>query len=108
MSACFNFCSVITVYIYIYQYYYSPSAEPTSLQDLNISTVRPKDPTHSVYSKRLETYKQYPTTSAVKADNLCNAGFLYEGIKDRVKCFWCDGALETWGKGDDPWVEHAK
>ena len=61
-----------------------------------------------MFSKRKETYKRYPPSNPVDADKLCDAGFLYEGIGDKVKCFWCDGALEMWSKGDDPWVEHAK
>ena len=76
--------------------------------DLNINTVRPKDPALSVFSKRRETYKRYLDSNPVDADKLCDAGFLYEGIGDKVKCFWCDGALEMWSRGDDPWVEHAK
>ena len=83
-------------------------SEPTTLGDLNINTVRPKDPALSVFSKRKDTYKRYPPSNPVDADKLCDAGFLYEGIGDKVKCFWCDGALEMWSKGNDPWVQHAK
>ncbi|XP_067946835.1 putative inhibitor of apoptosis [Watersipora subatra] len=82
--------------------------KPASLGDLNINTNRPKDPPMSVYSKRMDTYRRYPSGNPIAADKLCEAGFLYEGIGDKVKCFWCDGALEMWSKGDDPWAEHAK
>ena len=82
--------------------------EPTTLGDLNINTVRPKDPALGGFRKRRDTYRRYPPRNPVDADKLCDAGFLYEGIGDKVKCFWCDGALEMWSKGDDPWVEHAK
>ena len=74
-------------------------SEPTSLGDLNINTVRPKDLSLSVFSKRKETYRCYPESNPVSADKLCEAGFFYEGVGDKVKCFWCDGALEMWSKG---------
>ncbi|KAF6040348.1 BIRC7 [Bugula neritina] len=82
--------------------------KPATLGDLNINTVRPKDPSLSVFTKRKETYKRYSDSNPVPADKLCEAGFFYEGIGDKVKCFWCDGALEMWSKGDEPWMEHAK
>lgn len=83
-------------------------SKPATLGDLNINTVRPKDPSLSVFTKRKETYKRYSDSNPVPADKLCEAGFFYEGIGDKVKCFWCDGALEMWSKGDEPWMEHAK
>jgi rhodanese-related sulfurtransferase len=61
-----------------------------------------------VLSKRIDTYKRYPNSNPVAADKLCEAGFLYKGTGDKVGCFWCDGQLEGWSKGDDPWTEHAK
>ncbi|XP_067946840.1 baculoviral IAP repeat-containing protein 7-like isoform X2 [Watersipora subatra] len=76
--------------------------------DLNISTMRAQHPRLSVYSRRRETYQTYPENSNVDANELCEAGFFYEGVGDKVKCFWCDGALEMWSRGDDPWIEHAK
>ncbi|XP_067946846.1 baculoviral IAP repeat-containing protein 7-B-like [Watersipora subatra] len=82
--------------------------KPATFGDLNINTIRPKDPPMSVYSKRMDTYRRYPSGNPIAADKLCEAGFLYEGIGDKVKCFWCDGALEMWSRGDDPWAEHAK
>ena len=44
----------------------------------------------------------------MKPERLSEAGFYYEGPEDKVRCFWCDGALEMWSEGDDPWTEHAK
>ena len=79
-----------------------------TLGDLNINTVKPKTPKLSVYSKRWESYLKYSRDNPVSAKDLCEAGFFYEGEGDKVKCFWCDGALEMWSRGDDPWAEHAK
>lgn len=79
-----------------------------TLGELAINTIRPKDAAMSVYGKRLDTYKGYAKDRPVSAKSLCDAGFCYEGVGDKVKCFWCDGELETWSEGDDPWVEHSK
>lgn len=77
--------------------------------DLNI-TVRPsvKYPELSKHEKRWETYKSYPPNNPVPAKELCEAGFFYEGQGHSVKCFWCDGAIKEWGRGDNPWTAHAK
>jgi len=40
--------------------------------------------------------------------DMANAGLYYLGIRDRVKCFYCNGGLQNWDKYDDPWFEHAK
>ena len=83
-------------------------AEQATLGELNINTNKPKSPKYSVYGKRFETYKNYSNDNPVSAKAMCEAGFFYEGDGDKVKCFWCDGALEMWSQGDEPWVEHAK
>lgn len=31
----------------------------------------------------------------------------YPGINDLCRCFSCDGGLQRWEAGDDPWTEHA-
>lgn len=30
------------------------------------------------------------------------------GMRDCVKCHFCNGGLKNWLPGDDPWVEHAR
>ncbi|XP_067946848.1 baculoviral IAP repeat-containing protein 7-B-like [Watersipora subatra] len=82
--------------------------KPTTLGDLNINLIRPKDPPMDVYSMRKDTFQRYPSSNPMPGDKLCEAGFLYEGIGDKEKCFYCDGALEMWSWRDDPWAEHAK
>jgi len=32
----------------------------------------------------------------------------FSGVRDRVKCFYCNGGLQNWRQNDDPWHEHAK
>ena len=76
--------------------------------DLNINLIRPKHPSMSVVFRRRETFNRYASSNPIDKNLLIAAGFLYEGVGDKVKCFWCDGALEMWSRGDDPWLEHAK
>ncbi|XP_067946852.1 baculoviral IAP repeat-containing protein 7-B-like isoform X2 [Watersipora subatra] len=82
--------------------------DQTTVGDLNINTVKPKDPAMGVCSKRMDTYRRYPSDNPIAADKLCEAGFLYEGIGDKVKCFWCGGGLEMWKREADPWAAHAR
>eukprot|EP00057_Strongylocentrotus_purpuratus_P003562 XP_003726898.1 PREDICTED: baculoviral IAP repeat-containing protein 7-A [Strongylocentrotus purpuratus] len=39
---------------------------------------------------------------------LANAGFYYTGPRDRARCFYCNGGIENWKGGDEPWSEHAR
>ncbi|CAK8695954.1 unnamed protein product [Clavelina lepadiformis] len=39
---------------------------------------------------------------------IANAGMCYLGVRDRVKCWYCNGGLQNWERDDDPWEEHAK
>lgn len=57
----------------------------------------------------MDTYLYYNRDiHPMRPEDLCEAGFFYEGPGDKVRCFWCDGALELWTQGDDAWLEHAK
>ena len=71
---------------------------------------KPRHPSFSIHSKRKATFQRYPPNGPIEVDKLCDAGFIYlgQGDDDTVRCFWCDGALDKWERGDDPWVEHAK
>ena len=39
---------------------------------------------------------------------MAQAGLYYLGERDRVKCYYCNGGLQNWDVGDNPWFEHAK
>ncbi|XP_076810492.1 uncharacterized protein LOC143453191 [Clavelina lepadiformis] len=39
---------------------------------------------------------------------IANAGMYYLGVRDRAKCWYCNGGLQNWERDDDPWEEHAK
>ncbi|KAF4529126.1 hypothetical protein B566_EDAN017189 [Ephemera danica] len=66
-----------------------------------------KHPSYGSEASRLQTYDNWPLSLPQKPIDLAKAGFYYTGRGDRVICFQCGGGLKDWGKGDDPWVEHA-
>ena len=64
---------------------------------------------YSLAHDRVQTYKDgFEKTCPISAMSLSQAGFYSLRNGDKVKCFWCDGALEQWSIGDDPWQEHAR
>uniref|UniRef100_A0A3Q3RD99 RING-type E3 ubiquitin transferase n=1 Tax=Monopterus albus TaxID=43700 RepID=A0A3Q3RD99_MONAL len=65
-------------------------------------------PEMEVEDSRLATFHSWPTEASIQPDVLARAGFFYTGHGDNVKCFYCDGGLQNWEPGDDPWQEHAK
>lgn len=68
-------------------------------------------PFHSGYSTeeaRCESFKGWPTNTNQTPVELSKAGFYYYGIKDAVKCFYCNGCLKNWDPTDEPLVEHAR
>jgi len=68
-------------------------------------------PAHKNYvteQARLSTYSTWPPALPQRPQELAQAGFFYTGLSDQVKCFYCDGGLESWEKQDDPWSEHQK
>lgn len=68
----------------------------------------PRHPAQASKDARMRSFVTWPSTSVLKPAELVDAGFFYIGIKDYTRCFYCDGGLCNWEKGDDPWVEHAK
>lgn len=57
---------------------------------------------------RLRSFDLWPIGLSQKCKEMADAGFVYSGKSDCVKCFFCGGVLFAWVPGDDPWVEHAK
>ena len=58
--------------------------------------------------KRLETFKRYAKDHVINRYRLAEAGFIHSGGDDKVTCFWCNGTMEQWNRGDDPWTAHAQ
>ena len=70
---------------------------------------RPVHPNLGALQKRLDTYNHCDFIDhPIGIKKLCEAGFYYEGPNDKVRCFWCDGAMELWEKDDKAWIDHAK
>jgi hypothetical protein len=55
--------------------------------------------------RRRETFRSW-TSSAVQPKELARAGFIYNGMGDRVQCVFCLMQMENWEKDDDPTHEH--
>ncbi|KAM9070808.1 baculoviral IAP repeat-containing protein 7 isoform 1-T1 [Sarcophilus harrisii] len=73
-----------------------------------VLTTRPAYPDMGVEQIRLDSFHNWPSASMVCPQQLARAGFFYTGQHDHVKCYYCDGGLRNWDRGDDPWREHAK
>jgi hypothetical protein len=69
----------------------------------------PIHPSYGTLNRRLDSYKRFDLSNhPVGIKKLAEAGLYYEGLDDKVRCFWCDGAMEKWEEGDNAWIEHAK
>jgi hypothetical protein len=67
----------------------------------------PLHPRFASVAARLSTFEHWPPALKQKPSVMAAAGFIYLGLSDQVKCFYCDGGLKEWSEEDDPWVEHA-
>ena len=60
------------------------------------------------YITRFLTYKSWPKSHPIKAEQLTRAGFLYTGEGDKVSCPWCRIQLTEWETYDVPIEEHRR
>ena len=84
---------------------YSTTTDRRHREDLS------PEPVHSYYKAelcRLESFSSWPPGLNQQPKELAQAGFFYTGSSDQVKCFYCDGGLESWEPEDSPWGEHCK
>lgn len=65
-------------------------------------------PAYQQMQPRLDTFRNWPETAYVSAEELAEAGFIYLGSQDRVQCAFCKGVLRNWAPGDRAFVEHQK
>jgi len=65
-------------------------------------------PEFVTFKSRLDTFKFWPVALKQKDFQLAEAGFLYLNKGDIVKCFCCDGSVNSWDPKDEPWIEHAR
>ncbi|XP_045195482.2 baculoviral IAP repeat-containing protein 7-A-like isoform X1 [Mercenaria mercenaria] len=75
---------------------------------LGINVEKPNFPQYAVYSKRLESFEAWPEYIPVDKIDLVDAGLVYTGVGDSVRCYFCGGGLRNWEYGVVPMEEHAK
>ena len=77
-------------------------------QTNNLITGKAYSPAFSQYQARIDTFRDWPATLSQQPADLARAGFYYFGIKDMVKCFFCNGGLKNWDHNDDPYEDHVR
>ncbi|CAH2017742.1 unnamed protein product [Acanthoscelides obtectus] len=74
-----------------------------NLDELGIQTHKgPKRSDFSTVESRLRSFIGWSSELIQTPELLAQAGFYYEGIRDQVRCFHCDGGLKHWDPHDDP------
>ena len=71
----------------------------------------PVNPHMRAVGARFNTFdRRWRPSGPIRAttSQIAKAGFYYQGIGDKVKCWYCNGGLQHWERDDDPWTEHAK
>lgn len=76
--------------------------------DLNICVEKPKFPNYALLSKRLDSFDNWPFGYLVKPLDLAEAGLVYSGTGDFVRCYFCGGGIRNWERDDVPMEVHAK
>lgn len=66
------------------------------------------NPAYAQYQARLDSFKEWPASLCQQPTDLAKAGFYYFGIKDMVKCFFCNGGLKNWDHDDDAIQDHVR
>lgn len=74
----------------------------------NVISEKAIHPAYTLYQTRVESFKEWPATLSQQPADLAKAGFYYFGIKDMVKCFFCNGGLKNWDHNDDPYEDHVR
>ena len=79
----------------------------------NYPCIHPINPHMRTREARLQTFTdnsaRWPAhKTRATPQQIVDAGMYYLGVRDRVKCWYCNGGLQNWDKDDDPWAEHAK
>jgi hypothetical protein len=76
--------------------------------ELNLELNKAHNDLFNDYESRLKSFREWPPSSPKQPSDLAKAGFYYYGIKDMVKCFYCNGGLQNWNFNDDPCADHVR
>ncbi|XP_076816620.1 baculoviral IAP repeat-containing protein 7-like [Clavelina lepadiformis] len=85
-----------------------------NLENMNLfPCLNPVNPHMKSKKSRLQTFLDHSSswpTHRIRTTprQIANAGMYYLGVRDRVKCWYCNGGLQNWERDDDPWQEHTK
>ena len=75
---------------------------------INATTERPYHSGYVTEKQRMESFTNWPSNLNQKPIDLAKAGFYYFGIKDMVKCFFCNVGICNWDPIEEPIIEHAR
>jgi len=87
------------------------SSQTEEDRSASLGIIKFNGPTHPNFvteQARLKSFSFWPPALPQKPQELAEAGFFYTGRSDQVKCFYCDGGLESWEPSDSPLGEHVK
>ena len=68
----------------------------------------PCNPNMALESTRIESFHNGWPGIQASVKEIAEAGFYFLGVRDKVKCWNCNGGLQLWEYFDNPWHEHAK
>jgi hypothetical protein len=87
---------------------WEPYNEAPQVTEMIIDLGDPVDFRHSSFKARLLSFANWPSIPEISTVTMAQAGFYYEGKIDFVKCFYCNGGIMGWAKGDNPFIRHAQ
>lgn len=61
---------------------------------------------YSKINNRLESFYNSSWSKKVSPLLLAEAGFIFTGVSDRVRCFSCQKTVENWSQEDEPVDRH--
>jgi hypothetical protein len=76
--------------------------------NLGLLEISPRYPGYTEVATRINSFKNWPSGLKHYSHKLAEAGFLYAGYGDYIRCFYCSGGFRNWEHKDDPWTEHAR
>ena len=62
----------------------------------------------STLQQRFKSFGSGWCVEFLRPMEMARAGFLYSGVKDFVKCFFCSQEFYGWIEGEDPLAEHMR